>query len=105
MTQTSSNVGWTPGPWRIETTERTQGDWKWREIVAASPDDSDHVVLGEVFVDGSGYPFDNHAEANARLIAAAPELYEALELYLNHGAMMAREKAEAALAKARGEQS
>ena len=43
------------------------------------------------------------SERTAYLIAAAPELYEALEALLEYRDKWAAEKARAALAKARGE--
>lgn len=46
---------------------------------------------------------DTKALANARLIAAAPELLEALECLLEMGHAKAGDLARAALAKARGE--
>jgi hypothetical protein len=69
-----------------------------------------------IFRMGLGYESDETNEANAHLIAAAPDMYEALEdllneysdlmsdMYGNHdGSTTAYMKAEAALAKARGE--
>lgn len=50
----------------------------------------------------------NRDKANAHLIAAVPELLEALEACLDYGSMTGaewvKEKARAAIAKARGEQ-
>ena len=79
---TDSQRKWTPGPWR------------WENGQLFGPES--HVVLGE---------------ANDALIAAAPELYEALQRMASY--FYARplgdfpvdrfDAAEAALAKARGE--
>jgi hypothetical protein len=62
--------------------------------------------------DNGGHPveeiFDHEQQlANAHLIAAAPDLYEALEYILtaNDGEPDRFDRAHAALAKARGEQS
>ena len=56
-----------------------------------------------------GYSSEETQEANAHLIVAAPELYDALEYFLNVCPAIdpngedAHEKAKAVLAKARGE--
>jgi hypothetical protein len=84
------SAAFTPGPWRL---------------------DGDHIVAGLYGEDRIGSPLGDtpeQAEANGRLIAAAPELYEALV-----GLAVALEclgypdeakQARALLAKARGEQ-
>ncbi len=96
---------WTKGPWPIKPT----GDFK-------------RIVIGDGLVDGPGgyevaevYSDDcdrDEAMANAHLIAAAPDLYAALERALNFIANTESEMGEAlpcgdaartALAKARGE--
>ena len=92
---------WTPGPWRYD---RTNG----------SPTTGEHMIAGakpgylaEVRDCGSG-----DVRANAHLIAAAPDLYAALERTLNFIANTESEMGEtlpcgdvarAAIAKARGE--
>lgn len=110
----------TPGPWRVRT--GTFGD-----VVDAN---NAAVAIAQVrnddagnYVNGSGQPV---RQANARLIAAAPELYEALEVILEepHGCPFCDSgilrtpnnpakshtencgyyRARLALAKARGEQ-
>ncbi len=93
----------TPGPWMFECEDvGTYGSHFWleseagEEIICQSENAHQGVLAkGEDFV------------ANARLIAAAPELLEALEGLLNalpsatsHPAI---KKARAALAKAKGE--
>lgn len=107
--------GWTPGPWTVQLTcpsPRTRA--------------TAFEVVTEDYDVAAGYIGIRKAE-DAQLIAAAPELYEALEYALaklrqyadedgfsgNHGAgcmtdpddfiCEAEWKAEAALAKARGE--
>lgn len=97
MTTDNSRVGPTPGPWRI------------RENARHSPDECDLSICGDIWVlaDING-PQYAHQEANARLIAAAPELLEALEEWLTVGNDMkarkaVRSKARAAIAKARGQ--
>ena len=73
----------TPGPWGVRTTPRGYGNLHWREIADESG------VIAEVYsnsADGdSGEPTEAEAEANAHLIAAAPELLEALELLRSFG--------------------
>lgn len=88
----------TPGPWRIEDKERILSDCPEFRIMC-----SDGYIAG---VDST------RAEnaANARLIAAAPELLEALEAIIasadaGNAAILNRllDQARAAIAKARGE--
>ena len=86
---------WTPGPWRYD---RTNG----------SPTTGEHMIAGakpgylaEVRDCGSG-----DVRANAHLIAAAPDLYAALEmaqLWLSVDGRFDMQGINAALAKARGE--
>src|SRR5687768_8810194 len=114
-----SEPKWTPGPWR----PRDEGP---PETDVCGPDGR---LLATAFpnVDHGSEPPGlwlvksiPEAEANARLIAAAPELYEALEFIFDHiadkergprdlypafglDASRALEMARAALAKARGD--
>ena len=92
---------WTPGPWRYD---RTNG----------SPTTGEHMIAGakpgylaEVRDCGSG-----DVRANAHLIAAAPDMAEALEKALNFitntesemgETLPCGDAARAALAKARGQ--
>ncbi len=90
-------AAFTPGPWFVETEQTADGSnllvidkENWRTVA-----DCDGGTMGQHSVE--------QAEANARLIAAAPELYEALGAlvdndYVRHEDM---ERARAALAKAR----
>jgi len=92
----------TPGPWR---TERPDQDCNWLSIIIG-----DCHKIAEV-------TYDRLEASNAHLIAAAPDLYEALELILelrgkelgewlltpNAKHLTLKEYAQAALAKARGE--
>lgn len=97
--------GHTPGPWRI------QGDHGKLWIETNANDDT----IAEVHrrkEKGSVYSCDE-AMANARLIAAAPEMLEALELLLDgrhcqitmlrSDGPIPTDKARAAIAKAKGE--
>ena len=99
-----------PGPW--VTGERTNG---YRKIDTYGSQHADpHYGLAKVVVEIDGEPY-KRGEANAALIAAAPDLYEALADIMGNEkfhtmiggnpiaveALMTR--AYAALAKARGE--
>ncbi len=100
--------GHTPGPWR------TSGPSK---VVSAISDGGDYAILdadGEIIAEAIRQvgPSDfRPANANARLIAAAPDLLEALEAILaedNPTLATMNERLEAgraAIAKARGEQA
>ncbi len=76
----------TPGPWRSQsvTTVNERGTFVYKRIVSPQ---------GDVITSDRGYKGDNaDAEANAHLIAAAPELMEAakevlqqLDSYVSEG--------------------
>ncbi|NVD44355.1 hypothetical protein [Qipengyuania atrilutea] len=96
----------TKGPWELQTTAKhtvqafTRGHW--HEI--SSPDYADPIA--EVY--DTDDTFGSESLANARLIAASPDLLEALEECLReHGGFTIKgeceRKARAAIAKARGE--
>lgn len=82
-----SNQGFTPGPWVIEKAADAY-------CIAS--------VGNLVIMPSSGKVKHDNAEADARLIAAAPELLEALECLLEMGHTKAGDLARAAIAKARG---
>lgn len=92
-------TNWTPGPW---ATERTAGG-AW--IISAAGQPGLAYAADSAAITGlSAYP----AAANAHLIAAAPDLFEALAglLTITPGDdryALRMEAAFAALAKARGE--
>lgn len=67
-------TGFTPGPWEVSTTIRSNGDWPC--VRGALDEDGGWVValIDQCCVSRSTL----EPEANARLIAAAPALYEAL---------------------------
>jgi hypothetical protein len=101
-----SEPKWTPGPWRVRT-ESVQRDG-FAEI------DSTHWwALAEVVIkrDDDGSPEARQAPHNAHLIAAAPDLYAALDAILGWqetdptslGALAASNHGRNVLAKARGE--
>ncbi len=96
-----SDTKFTPGPWRY-TKAAPSGD---RGIHAEGTG-----IFAEAYADirHAGENNAAEAEANARLIAAAPDLYAALDLVLavdpdGAGIWDAQNAARAALAKARGE--
>ena len=72
----------TPGPWQITNynasmwTEPNSSD-DWVPVISVAPSDDTHSFVA--YVDGSQDLNSGEAEANARLIAAAPEMLEALE--------------------------
>ena len=80
---------WTPGPWRVD------GQWLM---------DADGATLGEILDPRAG-PCAAESDANARLIAAAPELYEALKavVAIADRRTVEFDAAHAALAKALGD--
>lgn len=87
----------TPGPWQATGAEPADGVDCWWLIGA------DRRDIGTI----NGGQGDATPQANARLIAAAPDLFDALEGMLEmHGSDIeeaaARQKARAAIAKARG---
>ena len=103
---------WTPGPWRINTTGviSNQIEADSRQRFCDSDDGYRGVALFQACCDSRKYADeDENKFANAHLIAAAPDLYEALSecrlLLDGEGGMPVgvRERADAALARARGE--
>lgn len=115
-----SETKWTPGPWPLETVETSVGSC--HKIGAFPSAGVRKQVPACVYADRLRPGLDDRNPiavellANARLIAAAPELYEALEHCENllmryeinrvDGGAIADEaltKIRAALAKARGE--
>ena len=94
----------TAGPWFI-LDFRSQGE----EQIAISAASKPSAVISRIRNDVSGLPLNDEDEANARLIAAAPELLKALELAVKqnqHDMLLTGEElrqCEAAIAKARSE--
>jgi hypothetical protein len=100
------NTEHTPGPWKVNydgtiLTEDKTGPCS-HEIIAQMP-----VWFGTA---QKGHVTQDHLAANARLIAAAPELLAALEFMVRVGPsgiigqQTARERAIEAIAKAKGAQ-
>ena len=97
----------TPGPWRISGGSATTVQADYRAINS----EGGVLIARALGYPNSGYfPSDDEATANARLIAAAPELLESLERcfnIMNNGGTWSIEDqaaARAAIAKAKGEQ-
>lgn len=97
------SAAFTPGPWRAEAKKVGQFD------IVAGPD-----YFSRTFVAFAGCGEDIPSEANANLIASAPELYEWLEAAVDEreqehgslpdGAPHWSVRARAVLARARGDQ-
>lgn len=91
----------TPGPWQVKpTTARWHPSNSTGDLIVAGPQ-----IIGEIWLGGN-------REANARLIAAAPEMYELLNLLrdadfkdvgLRSNLFDLANQARALLAKVRGE--
>lgn len=93
--------------------KHTPGPWKWVELefcgkYHALQDQSGVVICDDGSASGEYSPEIDVNGANARLIAAAPELLEALEYMLetcpgiDNAGDEARKQARSAIAKARG---
>lgn len=92
----------TPGPWARESVGR------WIGPVSADDDQSYGMVIPVAYVDFG--ESDEVQNSNAKLIAAAPELLEALQYInhaINHGTQIdvvkGQEMAESAINKSLGE--
>lgn len=69
----------TPGPWRA--VDRTTREMKLRDLVIEGPDG---IELASLYVsDGADDPVWLPIEANARLIAAAPDLLAACRVFVS----------------------
>lgn len=92
----SENVKHTPGPWHVKRAAvLTDGGYDYAICSA------DTEVIAEAFARTSATNWPP-AEANARLIAAAPEMYEALKALLGHlESWKVIETADGDIAKAR----
>jgi hypothetical protein len=99
----TARPSWTPGPWRVAD---TRSDHEKRSATYEKGWDVRLVGTPESI---TGWGSVTTTEANARLIAAAPDLYEALAALTpyfegeHHPDHPHCEQARVALAKARGE--
>jgi hypothetical protein len=99
------NAAFTPGPWTSFYKA------KYDEWHVAMPYGGGSQMLCPLASDGIEAPDPSQREANARLIAAAPDLYEALDELLNYSGGADHglddpyvvERANAALSKARAQ--
>ena len=71
--------GHTPGPWNFSNENNSLGHGGGIAIDAIDPADHQLFEVCEVWGIDDYSKIDSRAEANARLIAAAPELLEALQ--------------------------
>ncbi len=102
-----SEVKHTPGPWHCTP----EADLPRIGVYAGKDDEDDEAIICDVT--DEDLKVDGENEANARLIAAAPDLLEALEIVQNgingslvHGIPEKLERRiKAAIAKATGEGS
>ena len=90
----------TPGPWVVRTIDQS--------LATVETQDGEYIICAAAQLRGDDWKTE-HAErkANARLIAAAPELLEALQFVMTASGEQlstAFEQAQAAIAKATGEQ-
>ena len=92
----------TPGPWTVQTPEKRKNGYEnWNTYCVRSSRNVHLATVGHV----DRFHEDDH-EANARLIAAAPELLAALELIYSNAAESPewiRDRISLAIAKAKGE--
>jgi hypothetical protein len=84
--------------------KHTPGPWGWHTPATTAARYPCYVTAGNQYI-AAIYHGDDQREThpNARLIAAAPELLEALQLITEVGNRAATEIAHAAIAKATGE--
>jgi hypothetical protein len=96
-----SETKFTPGPWIVAGPSFGEPKMKYASCVIPDSEDNDGIDICEM-------PFDHYnpeQEANAHLIAAAPDMYKTLEwlLHIHSIPGLARGEIQKTLAKARGE--
>ena len=69
----------TPGPWKLHLSTYPNGKLSGRPYIYAPNGPDTHRHIAEPFIDERAAPLQSMQEANACLIAAAPELLAALE--------------------------
>jgi hypothetical protein len=98
------SAGHTPGPWEISGTFEHRGDPSiWANITPVGY--KSYGAIAQVSFFNELVTFDPVKLANARLIAAAPELLDALQFIREHGeefSELAAKKAISAINKATG---
>lgn len=96
----------TPGPWSV-----TNNNWETSTVYGRDGETIAACQINSIVTEDTQYEFEAIKEANARLIAAAPELLEALEHLLKvrtregvkpQSRDAAEAKSRAAIAKATG---
>jgi hypothetical protein len=95
----------TPGPWSV-----TDNSWETSTVYGPDGETIAECQINSIATEDTQYEFEAIKEANARLIAAAPELLEALEAmasaFVGHDGERGKDEtfllAHAALAKATG---
>ena len=101
MTTERNPQGYTPGPWKAAPFSSVVGC-----PITAQPDPKQNTIVVAGTRGAFGEDYRGEIEANARLIASAPELLEALQFMVDVSrstpgfSPMAREQAERALSKA-----
>lgn len=93
----------TPGPWEVmfAGSSKAGQPFKIDEAYVYAPNTQDDTAICADIIDPVTQEI---SEANARLIAAAPDLLEACQLALDSDDKAVRRFLRAAIAKAKGEQ-
>lgn len=104
-----SKNGWTPGPWVVDREWPNNKVCGHTAISGSVGKPREHRAMVQVVTSLEGGTY-REGDANARLIAAAPELAEALQMFVDHYPACinpfldeAYRNARLALSKARGE--
>lgn len=96
----------TPGPWHYDWTSKTNGYITGFHVGRQIAPMDEMGCIEHLITIPNDRPTEEEAEANARLIAAAPELLEALEELQGYELPVSQaclDRINAAIAKARGE--
>lgn len=107
-------IAYTPGPWKIVERETFADNSVYPRYIVGGPDELDVCYLESLYAANSSTPGSVRREADARLIAAAPELLDALTALLAEAEAFAKAirpyanseaiaASRAAIAKAKGE--
>ncbi|BAR92359.1 hypothetical protein [Pseudomonas phage PS-1] len=96
-----SNQGFTPGPWTYSRWDQRGTTSFYIAQADGAPYTPNYSDVATLISDTCSGEMVSIQEANARLIAAAPDLLEALECLLEMGHAKAGDLARAAIAKAR----